>query len=610
MTAPSPLATPLAYALAYAALGWHVLPLEPKSKVPLGRLVPRGHLDATIDTETISRWWRAAPDAGIGIALAATGLVVVDIDPRNGGDITIEALEQEHGRLTSDVLALTGGGGEHRVFSLPTGMHPSLPGTLGPGVDVKCNGYIVVEPSVHPNGRTYFWEASSSPLDGIAPTPLSDWLRGMFKGAPKQAQEGPRTAAGRIAEGGRNKYLSARGYALQRAGIPPAMLAQALAEINASDCDPPLDADEIAAIATGKRGFLPDVIPYVGSPDAPPDPRTGLVLDMAELEARAGQLRWAVKNIIPEVGLGFIYGASGTFKSFVALDLALHQCYGMQWLNCKTKKTGVVYLAAEGGAGLLWRIKAWHQDRGMDWRQCPMRVVIVPLSLRTEAVMLREAITATGGPPVGSVFVDTLSQTYTGNENSNDEMAEWLRTLGLNLRDALQCVVTIVHHTGHLATERPRGASAILANADFCIGVFREGGVMTATLEFSKVKDAERPVDASFSLTRVVLGTDEDGDEISSLVATYMAQETAIRAELEQSRLAVAAGTADDYETILPLIRSGEKVAEVRRQFYESLPSVRQETRNKRWNRALSKIVGRGYFHIAAGRFEPGKGSK
>lgn len=173
------LSTPLAYALAYAAIGWHVLPLEPNAKQPLGRLVPRGMLDATTDAATIRQWWGKVPSAGIGIALAPSGLVAIDVDPRNGGTATFDDLQAAHGSLRSEVMALTGGGGEHHVFVVPPGHQVNLPGTLGPGVDLKANGYIVVEPSLHPSGKAYAWEWSSNPLDGVAPSPLPDWLRSL-----------------------------------------------------------------------------------------------------------------------------------------------------------------------------------------------------------------------------------------------------------------------------------------------------------------------------------------------------------------------------------------------------------------------------------------------
>jgi hypothetical protein len=173
------LATPLAYALAYAALGYHVLPLNPREKTPLGRLVPGGHKNATTDEAKIRAWWTARPDAGIGIAMVASGLVTIDIDPRNGGLETMERLEAAHGPLVSDVLAFTGGGGEHRVFSCA--MPGSLPGRLGPGVDVKAEGYIVAEPSIHPSGKQYVWEASSDPLHGAVPSTLPGWVRDLSR---------------------------------------------------------------------------------------------------------------------------------------------------------------------------------------------------------------------------------------------------------------------------------------------------------------------------------------------------------------------------------------------------------------------------------------------
>ena len=86
----------------------------------------------------------------------------------------MEELEAEHGELVADVVQLTGGAGEHRLFLRPDG---TLPGKLGKGVDVKLNGYIIAEPSNHISGGEYVWEASSCPLDGAVAGPLPDWIR-------------------------------------------------------------------------------------------------------------------------------------------------------------------------------------------------------------------------------------------------------------------------------------------------------------------------------------------------------------------------------------------------------------------------------------------------
>lgn len=589
------LSTPLAYALAYARLGWHVFPVERGAKVPVGRLVPRGHLEATTDEAIIRRWWRLAPDAGIGVSLSASGLAAIDVDPRNGGNETMDDLERAHGSLRSDVYALTGGGGEHHVFLLPAGMHPTLPGTLGPGVDVKVNGYIVVEPSVHASGRTYQWEASSSPLDGIVPSALPDWLRSFSRAS--EAQETPRTGTGKVASGGRNNYLSRKAYGMRRLGLAIEHIEAALTLVNRDDCDPPLPEEEVRRIASGKARI--DEEPYLtfGSAQAAAE-AGGLVLTVEQLHAQAGAVQWLIKGVVPTQSLGFVFGASGTFKSFLALDMALHVCYGMQWMGRRTKQRDVVYLAAEGGAGLMKRIEAWHKDRGMLWQECPMRAVVVPLTLRTEATMLREAITGCGVRP-GLLVIDTLSQTYSGDENSNSEMAEWLRVLGLELRDALQCAVQVIHHTGHSATERPRGASSIIANIDYALGVYRDEQQMLVHVEFVKIKDGERPDPAQFELQRLELGRDEDGDTISSLSARWLPPAEVLNA----IRREAASGRGGHVGELLGIVRPGMLKDDARRAFYATLDEASADTKKKAFQRAVKQLLDSGAYTLRNGSF-------
>lgn len=183
----------LAYALKYAAIGWHVFPVhyaidgncscgvndcKNAAKHPHGS-APFGQSMATTDAEQIRKWWTRYPDCNIGVLLSKSDLCAIDIDPRNGGHYTIDELETKHGPLDADLLAFTGGGGEHRIYWLPNNLN--LPGKLGKGIDVKVNGYILVEPSNHISGGHYVWEASSNPLDGVVAGPLPDWLRDLTR---------------------------------------------------------------------------------------------------------------------------------------------------------------------------------------------------------------------------------------------------------------------------------------------------------------------------------------------------------------------------------------------------------------------------------------------
>jgi Bifunctional DNA primase/polymerase, N-terminal len=153
----------LSASLAYASrLSLHVFPLYPRSKEPNGRLVHNGFLNATTDRGIIENWWRRDMSANIGVACAPSGVVVIDVDPRNGGDDTLPALEKELGSLPVTWTCLTPSGGQHRYFRDSVGHYV---GTLGDGIDIKFHGYVVAPPSIHPDGGTYAWDLGSHPLD-------------------------------------------------------------------------------------------------------------------------------------------------------------------------------------------------------------------------------------------------------------------------------------------------------------------------------------------------------------------------------------------------------------------------------------------------------------
>ena len=129
-------------ALGYAARGWLVHPLKPRSKEPA---TAHGFKDATVDPVQIATWWFENPAYNIGIATEPSGLLVVDIDPRNygpGSFLTVENI-----KCSADTYeVLTGGGGRHIYFQLPEEPHAKA---IGMGIDLKGRGgYVVAPPSV------------------------------------------------------------------------------------------------------------------------------------------------------------------------------------------------------------------------------------------------------------------------------------------------------------------------------------------------------------------------------------------------------------------------------------------------------------------------------
>lgn len=313
-----------------------------------------------------------------------------------------------------------------------------------------------------------------------------------------------------------------------------------------------------------------------------PGEESGLLLSVPELQKRHAAQRWAVKGVIPENALGVFFGGSGAFKSFVVLDYALHRCYGLPWLGRRTKKGTPVYLAAEGGSGLTRRIEAWHAHRRLDPAQCPMRVVVVPMELMTKAHELRDAIEAAKVVP-SDIVIDTMSQTYAGEENSANEVAAYLRVLGAELRDPFGATVIVVHHSGHAATERPRGSSAINANADFLFRVYRDEKEMLATVECTKQKDGDPWPPVSFALHKQSLGLDQDGDEVASLVARHVSGAAEIIAA------ATKTGTSSGLTRLLEAIGTGCPERDARARFYELMTDAEPDARRQAWVRALRR---------------------
>ncbi len=178
--------------MAWASWGLEVLPL--KGKLPLTR---HGHLDATTNQAQIENWWRRFPTANIG-ARPSPGVVVLDIDPRNGGDATWHDLNAGR-ELPATLVTRTGSGGLHIWYTLPHA--GDVKATAGEGIDIKTHqGLLVMPGSTHPDtGRRYEVESWHNP-DAL-PTLPEHLHRYVFKPPARPMRVIP-TALNRAATGG------------------------------------------------------------------------------------------------------------------------------------------------------------------------------------------------------------------------------------------------------------------------------------------------------------------------------------------------------------------------------------------------------------------------
>lgn len=539
----------LNFAQRYIRLGWHVLPLDPGTKKPLGRLVRNGFHDATNDADTAMRWWAQAPDAGIGIALRKSGLVAVDIDPRNGGIDTIDQLEAIHGPIVSDVLALTGGGGEHRVFSAQ--LVEGLPGTLGPGVDLKADGYIAVEPTLHPSGRRYGWDAESDPLDGIVPSTLPSWIRNLGRTQsaiaptsipapsinPQRAQDA-RKALQEIPSNSRDDWVKVGAAIHNEMPTQEGFSLWDAWSQTSPKYDPQdqmrvwrsfqrkglagLGLNTVFAMAQnlGWKNRGPSVA-EASKADAPK--KSALPLVFAEsITAEGVNIDQIVEDIITRGGLSVMYGESNSGKSFLACDMACAIGSGMQWLGKRTVKGAVVYVAGEGSESIKLRVLAWRQKHGIDTSVAIIPVAVNLLDPRADVqriVEACEAVAAHYGMPVALIVIDTLARAFGGgNENSSEDMGAVI-THADAVRAATGAHVQFVHHSGKDAAKGSRGHSSLKAATDTEIEVTADEVNKLHTAEITKQRDLGSRGDKVTGKFKVVkMATDQWGKPVTTCV--------------------------------------------------------------------------------------------
>ena len=65
------------------------------------------------------------------------------------------------------------------------------------------------------------------------------------------------------------------------------------------------------------------------------------------------KINWLIKDILVDGGIATIYGESGSTKSFLAIDLALHLASGSEWFGLPvSREIPIVYTALEGFIGV------------------------------------------------------------------------------------------------------------------------------------------------------------------------------------------------------------------------------------------------------------------
>jgi len=240
--------------------------------------------------------------------------------------------------------------------------------------------------------------------------------------------------------------------------------------------------------------------------------RFNLLTD-ADLAERP-MLQQRIKDVFPLVGTAAVFGASGSGKSFLIGDAVQSIAFGKSWFDYRVKPCNVIYCALEGEGGIAGRVKAYRIRHGASSDR--IRYLLQPFSLLADAdvVDLAHAIEAAGG--AGVVVLDTLHASAPGaDENSAADMGTIIAA-AKKLQTLIGGLVILVHHVGKDSSRGLRGHSSLLAALDAAIEVRRDGDNREWCIV--KCKDGEDGAAHPFRLDTVELGTDADGDPITSCV--------------------------------------------------------------------------------------------
>jgi Bifunctional DNA primase/polymerase, N-terminal/AAA domain/Primase C terminal 1 (PriCT-1) len=345
-------------------LRWYVDPgpgaspeeLEKAAKAAKAALLTDWPNKASQDPDQIRKWWTQWPDANIGGA--TQNHIVVDLDPRNGGEETMTALLAVE-NFPDTATTRTQSGGQHLIYVAPDGAVKGGTDKLGPGVDIKARGGYVVMPGSTIAGRTYIRENVRPPA--FAPQWLVDQLKAAkpkTNAAGKRIVEEDDTAVERAttwmikhaptAEEGNRDNTAYRVMArVYDEGVTRETGLEILTEWNDLKCFPPLDLDDLERIAESAGRNRENAIgsrhPLAGGFDAheiaerpaeaPREPgnsvptapaATGLATPLLQFDPVGLELRpWVIPGFACRGRVTLLAGPGGVAKSTYYLMVAI-----------------------------------------------------------------------------------------------------------------------------------------------------------------------------------------------------------------------------------------------------------------------------------------------
>lgn len=226
------------------------------------------------------------------------------------------------------------------------------------------------------------------------------------------------------------------------------------------------------------------------------------LLSVPELE-QIPEVAWLVEDLIAEQSLAVLFGPTGSYKTFVAIDLALSIASGGTFAGRPTKRGAVAYVCAEGQAGIKWRIRAWLKANGLR----DPRFWVVPAAVAFDdpdhvGELIYDLRSLPEIPSV--IIVDTLARTFgKGDESNSRDMNAYIAGAEQIISE-LGATVLLIHHSTKKAHEEPRGSGALMAAADTVLHMASKSRLQ-AVMSVIKQRDTDAEQEFDITLESVVV---------------------------------------------------------------------------------------------------------
>lgn len=524
-------------ALEYARRGWPIFPAR-ADKTPYTK---HGVIDATTDKTQVEEWWDRWPQANIALNVGDLNMMVLDLDPGHDFD----ELEKNCGTVPdTQLVASTPRGGSHEYYALAPGARPVPPSAskIARQVDVRSfNSYVLLPPSRTADGN-YEWINQGKPAtctdemyrvcasSGRAKRDDRDtWiiepdLDQNIEAATRWLRDDAKVAI----EGAGGDHTAYATFAMMKSfGISKELAFDLVWDHWNPRCIPPWGPDEYEQL----QGKVDNAYQYNTSApgnmtEAYRVARSKELFKPVKTETKegseytAGRFRivdreamalikppkWLIEDLITEESYSILFGQPGSFKSFVALDIALTLATGFPAKpNWTAVDPGpVLYTLGEGRGHANNRVKAWER---VHWggSQATNFYLADPVPHVSENAVDEFCDLALIHQPDGFklVILDTVGRAMQGlNENAQEHASSFTRLVE-RLQYNLGCSVLALHHSGHDAKDRSRGSSVFGADADTVLGLDRNEKEFVVGLKMHKQKDApEWTTDRVLKLTK------------------------------------------------------------------------------------------------------------